>query len=312
MSGKLPDFFEAWTRHRYLGEPRPAKPAHITKAEFPGVIAEWARFDAFMAWKDAGSHLPRPLTFWLTVPPNHWPNHPEVKLSAWTLRGLAKKPPVQHDKPPTVPTPPPPTVTLPIAFTAYGYANGEFHDGNDWRRLTEAGFKAVALQQGEGATRGDADRLRNAGIEVYAWDDLPFDANRTLNWLDEMGILPDMYIPQVESPPQLERLRQYLAAGFDIRAAVVSGSQPIPADVSAKVTTALVECYANDGYPFSDIDRMMAQFVRDGWPTVAPVLGLYDGKTVADHTNAGAHWPGGVWLLETLTADQAAILKAMA
>lgn len=310
----LPPFFEAVTRFKYLGGSRPTylgKPVpHITAQAHPEVLDQWRQFDLWRAWKDANGYLhggpPRP-NVWETVPRWAWDILIELRAP-----GKAKLP-VQHDKPPASTPPPPLTVTLPIAFTAYGYRNGEFHDGNDVQRLQAGGFRSVALQQGEGATLADVDRLKDAGFhEIYAWDDLAFDAARTRAWLASMEIPEQNYIPQVESPAQLDRLRQYLAAGFDIRAAVVSGSQPIPADIAAKVTTALVECYAHEGYPFSDLDRMCAQFVRDGWPNAVPVLGIYDGATVADHTNARGHWPnGGVWLLETCEPAQLAALKAM-
>lgn len=212
----LPLFFEAWTRHRYLGEPRPAKPAHITKAEFPGVIAEWEKFDEWAAWVDSGRKTPRPMV-WLAVPPDHWPNHPEVKLDAWTLGRLKlahdRKPPVQHDKPGPPPAARSPWLNPPWlktgSYITWGFVTGEFTPEQIARKAYDHGYGWQSLEgfpavQGGLDNESYHDRLRTAlhtlGLAYGIWE--RSDQMRVQQAVDIVRAhRPDFYEADIETFP---------------------------------------------------------------------------------------------------------------
>lgn len=271
-------------------------------------LRQHAMFMRWHAWRAMAHKSPRPTDVWRKVP-----------LWAWQLeRDLLTKPRphVPVDAPPYVP-PPVPRVTLPLAFTAWGFRSGELNAGKVVPKAQACGAKAVAIQyeeiiDGAPISRVDTDALRDAGIEAFLWDGHTrgYDPDRIGETCRTLGIPEQNYIPQDESEHERAICLQAKADGFPITAIVgtLGGYAPSPiADADY-----LVEAYAPIPGPYGDTDRMCWQALHDGWRTASPVLGLWGGVPVEAHQGVQNHrgrW--GVWLLETMTAADAAALKEL-
>lgn len=157
------DQFQAITRHRYLGGPRPAGVPHISIAdlglvEFHRVTGWWAQFDAWQGWLDGRKRDPRPKV-WRLVP-----------LFAWQLRRelLKARKPTN-----TTVTPPPAPPEPPLTIDAARFRNLVFAAQNPLAALAAPPkytvlFTADPAYDGW-ASAGAADQLRQAGHKVGVW-----------------------------------------------------------------------------------------------------------------------------------------------
>jgi hypothetical protein len=158
------DQFQAITRHRYLGGPRPYGVPHVSVAtlgavEFHRVTSWWEQFDAWQGWLDSGKHGPRP-NVWRVVP-----------LFAWQLRSAvvkARQPVNMHPAPK-----PPPTQPPALPERARRYVNGIYAAQNPLAALSAKPKYTIMFTADPGydawASGGAAKQARDAGHLVGVW-----------------------------------------------------------------------------------------------------------------------------------------------
>jgi hypothetical protein len=251
-----------------------------------------------MTWRDRGG--PRPVALPRRVPAACWARRAAI-VAARTRPG---QPVPTHWK-------------LPIAFTTWGFRNGQF--SADWLadQLAKAGVRSIAIQIGE-ADPSVAGAFHRLGLAVYLWgrpspgDQAALDKFRADGW-----------IPQVETNDQYQALLLNLAGGVgaELLRAVVTNFEGINAThegvktpermaalTAAGITTAFVECYSQDDPAHRDLTRMIAKAREYGWSNAVPVVGLFHGVRLSEYdlTGFGRDW--GVYNVESLDpADWPAI-----
>ena len=190
----------------------------------------------------------------------------------------------------------------PMGMETWGLENGDYTAAQLAARLTANGFKSVAVQlngdvrPGSGRTHADyiatltADvaTLQAAGITVIGWGVVD---STTAADLAATGVTG--WLPQIEGPDQYTALDSALTAGVGAglpKALVTTYAGLDSAKVanlkSKGITGAAVETYAEAGYPYNDLNRMLWQGTQIGFTPgeLIPMVGTYRGETPADYT----------------------------
>jgi hypothetical protein len=205
-----------------------------------------------------------------------------------------------------------PPFPLPVLFTAWTWSDGAGIAGEVIRRAKLGAFKTVAVQlSAAGLDATDVGYMHDAGLMVVGWDPVG------LGLTAEAEALPlDGWLPQVESPTQRDALLDCLRGGLAPklpRALVTTyGGLDTLADVASLVRAwgsmpfTFVECYAADGYPHDDIDRMLHQGTVYGFDATAlrALVGTYRGEFPKDYPGLEAANYGGAYLEESMSDDQ--------
>lgn len=182
---------------------------------------------------------------------------------------------------------------LPVVFESWGFRN----PADKWKTPDEladycaaAGAKTVAVQLGQdyssdtpNCTADEAARLRERGLRVVVWGIATWQSVQAN--LDRLGCSHADWLPQIEGPDQRDLV--YEAARYGVKAQAIvttySGASD-PADVERLhglgVLCALVECYAEAGYPHTDLNLMLWQGTQYGWKPeeLFACMGTYRGE----------------------------------
>lgn len=206
------------------------------------------------------------------------------------------------------PTPAPAAVSppfpLPFAFTQGDHENlGRIE--TVIQRCQDAYVRTLLLQFACSWTREDVQALRAAGIQSLLWGIAPSDAE-VERACAEIGVTS--WVAQVEDRVQLTLLldvpRRQL---FGKPCAVVATSGGVPDEktaqrlVAAGINWVFAEAYADSGWPFYELDRMVFQFQHLASWDCLPVIGLFHGFSPHDHVGIEKWWPRvGIWELGSL------------
>lgn len=283
-----PAQFKAITLYRYgvSGAVRPRGIPKITSKDYGYVLDRWKQFDKWNAWKDVGFARPRPPDVWKRVP--KW----DGVFSPWDLRKaiLDKRPTTPQPSP--LPTPPPP----PVAHKPFQYVL--FMGQSLLEALpAQAHYKVAATADpayDSFANRADADKLREAGHEIYVWY-VPTQVSRARAEEIAQRLGTSVIIGQCES-----------AAEFDVSLAhgckaMVGNVHSLREDQRAKIRSGAVVLVQEDYWnvqPWSQRDY-------DGVIPAGACIAVYDGhsehpdtvpvdwkRTVKDYIAAGRLFPG--------------------
>ena len=191
---------------------------------------------------------------------------------------------------------------VPMVMETWGLENGDYTADQLAARLNGNGFKTVAVQlngdvrPGSGRTHADyiaqlADdvaTLQAAGIQVIGWGVVDSTTAADLTATGVAG-----WMPQIEGPDQYTALNSALDAGVGagLPKALVTTYAGLDAGKVATlagkgITSAAVESYAEAGYPYNDLNRMLWQGTQIGFDQskLIPMVGTYRGETPDDYT----------------------------
>lgn len=170
----------------------------MTKPKYQWCFDEWAKFSIWQAWKDAGSHKPRPAGLWTRVP--DW---------AWKLLGeWHKKHPVTppHPQPPAEPVSPwknPPWRGIGL-HTTWAFTSGQYSPQQLADRIAGTRVQWSVLEgspaDNEPYMKAYRDALLGHGKRFGIWERADRQKNYPESYTDHAKRLIETYLEGGDNP----------------------------------------------------------------------------------------------------------------
>jgi len=245
--------FEAATKGRYGLTPRPPKSVvpSITRRDYAYVLARWAAFDRWHAWRDVGG--PRPAGVWKVVP--KW----DLTYTPFELLAdIRRRWPLHGTKPIETPAPPLPAHSLALGQSWFVIAQDyrESFVGPDYfgRAFTaDPGYPHPS--------RAEVAALRDRGIRTAVWGDSRIEGDGTspdaiVELANELRVDRPMFQAELERECRaaLAKMDQLGGVGhlLIVHLDGIAGDAKLYADLEARINDgrviAIEESYRNCGW----------------------------------------------------------------